>query len=109
MLASTAVELTRTCEDDAALLAAVADPTRLGLLRRLAAEGCRCVCELQAEPPVPANLLSYHLRILREAGLVTASRRGRRIDYRLTAGALERLHSALPALPALPDESEPAP
>jgi len=32
---------------------------------------------------VAANLLSYHLRVLRDAGLVTAARRGRWVDYRL--------------------------
>ena len=47
------------------------------------AGGTRCVCDLQASVPVAANLLSYHLRVLRDAGLVAASRRGRWIDYRL--------------------------
>jgi DNA-binding transcriptional ArsR family regulator len=48
------------------------------------ASGGRCVCDLQDEVPVAANLLSYHLRVLREAGLVTASRRGRWVHYRLS-------------------------
>lgn len=47
------------------------------------AGGTRCVCDLQDSVPVATNLLSYHLRVLREAGLVTAARRGRWIDYRL--------------------------
>ncbi len=63
-------------------LAALADPVRLRLVGVLAAGG-RCVCDLQQQVPVPANLLSYHLRVLREAGLVTATRRGRWVDYRL--------------------------
>jgi ArsR family transcriptional regulator len=37
------------------------------------------------------NLLSYHLRILREAGLVVGSRRGRRIEYRVKPVALREL------------------
>lgn len=37
------------------------------------------------------NLLSYHLRILREAGLVQGTKRGRRIDYRVRAVALQEL------------------
>ena len=41
------------------------------------------MCDLQAAVPVAGNLLSYHLRVLRGAGLVAASRRGRWIDYRL--------------------------
>ena len=50
---------------------------------------------------VAPNLLSYHLRVLREAGLVTASRRGRWIDYALADDALDRLHAALPAAAAI--------
>jgi len=41
------------------------------------------VCDLREEVPVAANLLSYHLRVLRDAGLVIAARRGRWVDYRL--------------------------
>ncbi len=79
----------------AALLAAVADPIRLELLHLLVGR-TRCVCDLQPEPQIPGNLLSYHLKVLRDAGLIEGTRRGRWIDYSLTEGALERLHSALP-------------
>ena len=82
-------------EAQAALLTAVADPIRLQLLNLLVGR-TRCVCNLQPDPPIPANLLSYHLKVLREAGLIEGSRRGRWIDYSLTEGALERLHAALP-------------
>ena len=84
----------------ATLLAVAADPVRLTLLNRLAASGTRCVCDLQLDPPIPANLLSYHLRMLREAGLVTTARRGRWVDYTLAEDALERLHAALPVAAA---------
>ena len=80
----------------AELLAAVADPVRLGLLDRLAALGTRCVCDLQTDPPMPGNLLSYHLKVLRDAGLVTTARRGRWVDYTLAPDALDRLERALP-------------
>jgi len=79
----------------AALLAAVADPIRLQLLQLLVGR-TRCVCDLQPEPQIPGNLLSYHLKVLREAGLIEGARRGRWIDYSLADGALERLHAALP-------------
>jgi hypothetical protein len=49
--------------------------------------------------PIAANLLSHHLKVLRETGLVTTSRRGRWIDYALAGDALARLHAALPGLP----------
>jgi ArsR family transcriptional regulator len=79
----------------ASLLAAVADPIRLQLLHVLVGQS-RCVCDLQPEPPIPGNLLSYHLKVLREAGLIVGTRRGRWIDYALVDGALDRLHAALP-------------
>jgi len=79
----------------ARLLTAVADPIRLQLLNLLVGR-TRCVCNLQPNPPIPGNLLSYHLKVLRGAGLIEGARRGRWIDYSLTEGALERLHGALP-------------
>ncbi len=77
------------------MLSAVADPIRLQLLNLLVGR-TRCVCDLQPEPPIPGNLLSYHLKVLREAGLIEGAKRGRWIDYTLTEGALERLRAALP-------------
>jgi ArsR family transcriptional regulator len=79
------------------LLAVVADPVRWRLLAHLADGNTRCVCDLQPVAAVAANLLSYHLRVLREAGLVRAQRRGRWIDYAIAADALDRLRAALPA------------
>ena len=63
-------------------LAALGDPVRLRIVGVLAG-GERCVCDLHEQVPVAANLLSYHLRVLRDAGLVAAARRGRWVDYRL--------------------------
>jgi ArsR family transcriptional regulator, arsenate/arsenite/antimonite-responsive transcriptional repressor len=71
-------------------LGALADPVRLRIVGVLA-KGGRCVCDLREQVPVAANLLSYHLRVLREAGLVTAARRGRWIDYRLDGGGFAAL------------------
>ena len=73
----------------------MADPVRWTVLRRLTT-GTACVCELQDEVEVPPNLLSYHLKVLRESGLVTTSRRGRWVDYTLAADAPVRLSAALP-------------
>jgi ArsR family transcriptional regulator len=64
------------------------------------AGGTTCVCDLRARVPIAANLLSYHLKVLREAGLIVGTRRGRWIDYCLVPGALEQLHGALPGRPA---------
>lgn len=99
MTVSTPIELRseRTASD---LLAVVADPIRWKLLRRLTAGGC-CVCTLQEHVTVPANLLSYHLRVLRESGLVTSTRRGRWVDYAAAPDAFDRLSAALPVTPPL--------
>ncbi len=78
------------------LLKAVADPTRLGVLDRLAAHGERCHCDLESDLGVPANRLSFHLKVLREAGIVETHRLGKRVSYRLVDRVLERLHAALP-------------
>jgi ArsR family transcriptional regulator, arsenate/arsenite/antimonite-responsive transcriptional repressor len=78
------------------LLKAVADPTRLGVLDRLAAHGERCHCDLESDLGVPANRMSFHLKVLREAGIVEAHRVGKRVSYRLVDRVLERLHAVLP-------------
>jgi ArsR family transcriptional regulator, arsenate/arsenite/antimonite-responsive transcriptional repressor len=82
--------------DRVAALKAVADPTRLQVLDLLASEGPRCHCELEEELTVPANRLSFHLRILRDAGLVTTQRRGKRVEYRLDPIGVRALWHALP-------------
>ena len=83
-------------EESLTLLSAVADPVRWTVLNHLAERGTSCVCVLQERVPVAANLLSYHLKVLRDAGLVTTSRRGRWIDYSLTEDASRRLIESLP-------------
>jgi ArsR family transcriptional regulator, arsenate/arsenite/antimonite-responsive transcriptional repressor len=76
---------------------ALADPIRLDLLARLDDGAEHCVCELLRETGLAANLLSYHLGVLRRAGLISAKRRGRWVDYRLVPRALEALRRAMPA------------
>ncbi len=77
------------------LLAVVTDPVRWRLLAALGA-GTQCVCNLQPVAAVSAPALSHHLRVLREAGLVTSARRGRWIDYTLAPDAADRMRAALP-------------
>lgn len=85
--------------DAVALLEAIADPVRWSVLARLSTTPS-CVCEIQEHVTISPSLLSYHLKVLREAGLVTASRRGRWIDYALAADAHARLADALPTAPS---------
>ena len=84
--------------DPVAVLQAVADPVRWAVLAMLA-QAPRCVCKIQEQIPIAGNLLSYHLKVLREIGLVTTSRRGRWVDYALAHDAAERMHDALPGAP----------
>ena len=85
--------------EPAALLQVAADPVRWTVLSHLSTTPC-CVCEIQEQVGIAPSLLSYHLKVLREAGLVTATRRGRWIDYALAPGAHERLVAGLPTLRA---------
>lgn len=94
-MSSTSVE-SRSIESLAVGFSALGDPIRLRILTELLG-GKRCVCELLEEIGVAANLLSYHLRVLREAGLVEASRRGRWMDYTLATTALAGLRAAIPS------------
>lgn len=57
-----------------------------------------CVCDFTDALPLNQPTISHHLRILREAGLVTCERRGTWVYYKLAAGALDRLGSALEAI-----------
>lgn len=75
------------------------EPTRLRILEALSA-GPMCVCTLRDHTGLGGPLMSHHLSVLREAGLVTATRRGRWIDYQLAEGVLEGLRASLPSAPA---------
>lgn len=83
-------------EPAAALLKAIADPYRLTMLATLASsEDEVCVCDFTDALPLNQPTISHHLRILREAGLVTWDRRGTWVYYQLAAGARARLNHAL--------------
>jgi ArsR family transcriptional regulator len=85
------------------LLAAAMEPTRWRILATLASAGTRCACEIEPVADVAPNVLSYHLKVLREAGLVTSARRGKWIDYTIADDAAARLARALPtSLPGTP-------
>jgi ArsR family transcriptional regulator len=77
------------------VLKAIADPSRLEILEILSPE-IRCNCHLQEVLDLAPNLLSYHLKVLREAGLIEGTKRGRWVDYSLTTEARARIAAALP-------------
>ena len=78
-------------EPDVRLLQAVADPTRLAILRQLSADGPTCACDFSdccADLSQPT--VSHHLKVLRDAGWIKGERRGRWIWYSIRPQAVER-------------------
>ena len=79
----------------AARFKALADPTRVAIVNRLAAAGEVCVCDLNAAFDLSQPTISHHLRLLREAGLVDSTRRGTWAFYRLVPDAMRQLRQTL--------------
>src|SRR2546430_9635473 len=79
----------------AARFKALADPTRVAIVNRLAAADEVCVCDLNSAFELSQPTISHHLRILREAGLVESSRRGTWAYYRLVPESIDALRGAL--------------
>src|ERR1700709_2649648 len=74
-------------EATARLFHALSDATRLGILDRLR-DGERCVCDLMDSLDAAQSRLSFHLKVLKDAGLVSDRRDGRWVYYTLSQGAL---------------------
>lgn len=73
---------------------AVAEETRLQIVQLLTG-GERCVCELQADLDAAQSRLSFHLKKLKDAGVVSARRDGRWMHYSLVPEALEEMRAFL--------------
>jgi ArsR family transcriptional regulator len=107
----------RITDPDALLLQGAADPTRLAILRQLAAGGGVCACDFTACCDVAQPTVSHHLKVLREAGWVRSERRGSNVWYWLRPEAIERFRQiagelapalATPGLRTLPVVQPPA-
>jgi ArsR family transcriptional regulator, arsenate/arsenite/antimonite-responsive transcriptional repressor len=84
----------------AELFKALADPTRVAIVNRLACDEECCVCDFTDTFHLSQPTVSHHLRILRVAGLVESERRGTWAYYRLAPDAIERLRGVFaPATP----------
>jgi len=75
----------------------VAEETRLAVVRLLS-DGERCVCELQAELDAAQSRLSFHLKKLKDAGVIEDRKEGRWVYYRLVPEALEEMREVLGAM-----------
>jgi ArsR family transcriptional regulator, arsenate/arsenite/antimonite-responsive transcriptional repressor len=86
-------------EAAARVFKALADPIRVRLLSLIGshAGGEACVCELTGEFTVSDPTISHHLKVLREAGLVTGERRASWMYYRVVPEALAGLARLLDA------------
>jgi ArsR family transcriptional regulator len=76
---------------------ALGDPVRLRLLSLIGAHqgGEVCVCDLTSAFDLTQPTISHHLKVLREAGIITSERRGTWVYYRLMPAALERMAALL--------------
>ncbi|MDX2252514.1 MAG: metalloregulator ArsR/SmtB family transcription factor [Nitrospira sp.] len=79
------------------LFHALSDETRLALLYRLK-EGEQCVCELTDAMNAAQSRLSFHLKVLKDAGLVEDRREGRWMYYSLSSQAMEELEDLVDSL-----------
>ena len=93
MTASTVVDPGRAAQ----LFHALSDETRLGILEMLRG-GEQCVCDLQDGLDAAQSRLSFHLRVLREAGLVVDRREGRWSYYSIAPESLAEVHDLAVAL-----------
>ncbi len=91
---------THEAETVAPALKALADPVRLRLLSEIAAHpgGEACVCDISGPFDLSQPTISHHLRVLREAGLVSSERRATWVYYRVNTVALQELSGMLGCL-----------
>src|SRR5918912_2869877 len=92
-------------ERAARLFHALSDPTRLSIIQRLRF-GERCVCDLTDALEAAQSRLSFHLKVLKQAGLVTDRREGRWMYYTLNTEVLGEAAKLVEALAAAPSAAE---
>jgi ArsR family transcriptional regulator len=93
MATATKVELRRAAQ----LFHALSDETRLGIIEMLRG-GEQCVCDLQTDLDAAQSRLSFHLRVLKEAGVVRDRREGRWSYYSIAPEALAEVHDLAVAM-----------
>jgi ArsR family transcriptional regulator len=90
--------MSREVAADANRLKALGHPVRLGIAMALARTPETCACDFADMFGVSQPTVSEHLRVLREAGLVTTRRRGTQICYSLDPSAVRQIRRALDTL-----------
>ena len=85
---------TASVTNTARLFQALSDPTRVHIVEMLR-HGERCVCDLTDSLDASQSRLSFHLKVLKDAGLVADRREGRWVYYELRQEALEDMRQVL--------------
>jgi len=94
---------TTTLARSAQLFHALSDETRLAVLDMLRG-GEQCVCELQDALDAAQSRLSFHLKVLRDAGIVQDRKEGRWSYYRINTAAVAEVHDLVRALGTNPGD-----
>jgi DNA-binding transcriptional ArsR family regulator len=84
---------TTLVDPDVQLLQALGHPARLSIVRELTGGGQVCACDFTSCCEVSQPTVSHHLRILKEAGVIDAQRRGTSIYYSIVPAAADRLRA----------------
>ena len=100
-----ATQLKPDTDRAARLFHALSDETRLSILQRLRF-GERCVCEMTDALDAAQSRLSFHLKVLKEAGLVTDRREGRWVYYVLNSETLSEVAATIGWLATAPTPSK---
>ena len=90
MFVNTITDMKRHTDPDVLLLQGAADPTRLAILRELAAGDGICACDFTACCDVAQPTVSHHLKVLRDSGWVRSERKASWVFYHLRPEAVER-------------------
>jgi ArsR family transcriptional regulator len=99
------VEDVRSSDPDVTLLAALADPVRLSIVRQLSGNDGICACDFTECCSVKQPTISHHLKVLRDAGVLVSSRRGTNIIYSLAPDFARRWAGIGSSLSGLVDVS----
>ncbi len=102
-MASAQIDLSRSTR----IFHALSDETRLAVVQMLGG-GERCVCDLQDALHVAQSRLSFHLKVLKDAGLVTDRKDGRWSYYTLVPDALTEAHDIVHTLASSRSSAGPA-
>ena len=83
--------MVKSADPDIQLLAALADSSRMEILRELAGAREVCACDFTDCCNVSQPTVSHHLKVLRDAGAVVSERRGNWVFYKIAPNLVERL------------------